>query len=1160
MKKLSVKQLLMLPLLTVTLCCYFVFNFSLPAFAVPNNSNTSENTNNPNTSNDENSTDNTDNSNDDASTDQTTNTDDTENTEDTDDSEDSTSTTDANQEETEQEPIDICKEQTGAIAHFVCPRAGVFTKAVDGIYDAIKSVLIVSPLSSEDNSPTYVVWQYVRDITNIVFMIFISFVIFSQLTGFGVNNYGIKRVLPRIIVSVILINLSYVICTLLVDISNVIGSGINNYLISIEENIIANSQMSEHANVSLNQLWAIFIGGGAIFDLAVSATNGYGALFFSFIPIIFGALIAVLSALATIAARQALIYILVMLAPLAFIAYLFPSTEKLFKSWKSLLARMIFFFPMFSFLIGSSSLASQAVLANAQNTFIVLLGIAIKYIPLIFAVPLMKMAGTPLQAIGNAIDKLSNPLHNGISGWTKSHADMRRANHLANENAKRGAKLRQYLDQRRAERDLSTQFALERRKAKALTQVYLKGASRAASDKEGNDRWLNDPRSLTRNAKLASMHNDRAAAAQAMMNNTLASYGDHFKNPTDNKIGAQHWDAFQESMKQKFFSINQAEADQKALLDSYLKAAKGLTSTNPNLRREYNRLIGGASAELGKLGEASIMGQVIRNSSDIEARRRTEAKIIMTKFPPKKREVRAFIHDCAKIDDNGFELDPDTGEVIVDKFGRLLRNPDGSIKKNKLGVTMHHTPWQDYYGVHKETGKSIEKSQYDALSETEKQAYRKVKQYVIKGDKNESIQLVSEDDAGYMKELFLSDIAIADPINSLLCTKIGNAPDEAQQRERLARFGITDVDPSQLLKDGPLRRYASTITQGLDVSKMSAHDAGVSAMSLAQLRSGYIHTPGQWLIAAAQSLDRASKPGNFLLNDPFFLDRWNELVKAAYNMEGATGTFSDYITDYDLILYDDVNGEPLDGLRLVTDENGQQKWDKIPYDSPDITKEDLRNAFKQKVLPRMIAKQAASVNRKLSPNISEAQKKDGLLELVKYLKTIEKLGIHNADSNIPIEDRITMIDIFESFDPQFVQELYQQAKAASELAQQGYENVSQIAEENPNALTRILQQLQHSENKQKMNENSQDISYLNENLDELRNITNIDVAAKSIMDTYRENDYLNPHYQELANLVETYTHGSPANPDRPWDPYANSSKSVSELIDAVKDFNNNYYY
>ena len=93
-----------------------------------------------------------------------------------------------------------------------------------------------------------------------------------------------------------------------------------------------------------------------------------------------------------------------------------------------------------------------------------------------------------------------------------------------------------------------------------------------------------------------------------------------------------------------------------------------------------------------------------------------------------------------------------------------------------------------------------------------------------------------------------------------------------------------------------------------------------------------------------------------------------------------------------------------------------------------------------------------------------------------------------------------------------------------------------------------------------MKENSQDISYLNENLDELRNITNIDVAAKSIMDTYRENDYLNPHYQELANLVETYTHGSPANPDRPWDPYANSSKSVSELIDAVKDFNNNYYY
>lgn len=1133
MKKLSVKQLLMLPLLTVTLCCYFVFNFSLPAFAVPNNSNTSENTNNPNTSNDENSTDNTDNSNDDASTDQTTNTDDTENTEDTDDSEDSTSTTDANQEETEQEPIDICKEQTGAIAHFVCPRAGVFTKAVDGIYDAIKSVLIVSPLSSEDNSPTYVVWQYVRDITNIVFMIFISFVIFSQLTGFGVNNYGIKRVLPRIIVSVILINLSYVICTLLVDISNVIGSGINNYLISIEENIIANSQMSEHANVSLNQLWAIFIGGGAIFDLAVSATNGYGALFFSFIPIIFGALIAVLSALATIAARQALIYILVMLAPLAFIAYLFPSTEKLFKSWKSLLARMIFFFPMFSFLIGSSSLASQAVLANAQNTFIVLLGIAIKYIPLIFAVPLMKMAGTPLQAIGNAIDKLSNPLHNGISGWTKSHADMRRANHLANENAKRGAKLRQYLDQRRAERDLSTQFALERRKAKALTQVYLKGASRAASDKEGNDRWLNDPRSLTRNAKLASMHNDRAAAAQAMMNNTLASYGDHFKNPTDNKIGAQHWDAFQESMKQKFFSINQAEADQKALLDSYLKAAKGLTSSDPNLRREYNRLVKSASAELGYLGEAAVMGQVIKNSADIEARRRTEARIIFTKFPHIKKQFRAMLFDCAAINDNGFEIDPDTGERIEDDHYRIINGK-------------HHKEWQNYIYVHKKTGKDISKEEYRTLDATAQQDYRRERYMDINDDKGNSIQRVYESDAGYMKELIADDIAIGDPINQRYNFMIGNALSKEEQRRRLIKFGLDPNDPDNYQNDGLLRRFHSTISRAMLDSRFKEHDASVTPMLTAQSNMGYIKSVGELILSAAMSIDKASKPGAILTNDKFFIDNWKAIMQAAYQID-SDKDFSDYIPDISLINFQNVNGENLDGLRLI---NGE--WTKIPFESDDITIEDLRNAVKHKYFPNTAAKFASAFNRQVSPNTADAQKKDGLISLAEFGYFLQKLGVLNNDPTVPLENKLHPdVDTFGSIDPQFLKQIFREGQKLEEQVKNA---------QTPEAVKNLQERIRNLERVQQMDINSRNISDINSYLQDLGvNVTNMDTAADNILNLYHDNPALASNYEEIAKLVSEFRDGTTASPDKPWDLYENSSKSVTELVDALQEFNNRYY-
>ena len=118
------------------------------------------------------------------------------------------------------EEVNSCQDQTGALAWIICPGTGVISKAVDSLYNAISDMLIVSPISSASDSPVYLVWQYARDITNIVFVIFIVVVILSQLTGIGLNNYGIKRVLPRIIISVILVNLSFIICAVAVDALN----------------------------------------------------------------------------------------------------------------------------------------------------------------------------------------------------------------------------------------------------------------------------------------------------------------------------------------------------------------------------------------------------------------------------------------------------------------------------------------------------------------------------------------------------------------------------------------------------------------------------------------------------------------------------------------------------------------------------------------------------------------------------------------------------------------------------------------------------------------------------------------------------------------------------------------------------------------------------
>ena len=132
-----------------------------------------------------------------------------------------------------------CKDSLGAIGWLVCPTTGKIAEAVDWLYDKLQSILTINPVSAEDGSPIYEIWKYCLGVTNIVFVIFLLVVIYSQLTGYGITNYGIKKVLPKLIVTAVLVNLSFLICSLAVDISNILGNGIRGMFTAVQESAMA---------------------------------------------------------------------------------------------------------------------------------------------------------------------------------------------------------------------------------------------------------------------------------------------------------------------------------------------------------------------------------------------------------------------------------------------------------------------------------------------------------------------------------------------------------------------------------------------------------------------------------------------------------------------------------------------------------------------------------------------------------------------------------------------------------------------------------------------------------------------------------------------------------------------------------------------------------
>lgn len=342
-----------------------------------------------------------------------------------------------------------CKKGMGAVGWIICPITEKLSEAVDWLYGWLEKILVLNPIVMEDGSPVYEIWKYCLMITNMVFIVFLMVVIYSQITGFGISNYGIKKALPKLIVTAVFVNLSFLICSLAVDLSNAIGNGLTGVFTTVREGASGTSA----AGVTLGQAFRAVAGGGAIAIGAGVIAFESGALWL-LIPIVLGAIVSVVTGLFVLALRHAVVVLLVMVSPLAFVACIFPNTDGWFKKWKQLFIKMMTFYPLFAVLFGASNVAGFAIMASAQSWFGVLLGIAVQIFPLFFAVSLMKMSGTFLGGIYARTRGLaSRPLARNRA-WAESHSQLAKQKRLSSGRALTPSmKLMGFISNRRIARD-----------------------------------------------------------------------------------------------------------------------------------------------------------------------------------------------------------------------------------------------------------------------------------------------------------------------------------------------------------------------------------------------------------------------------------------------------------------------------------------------------------------------------------------------------------------------------------------------------------------------------------------------------------------------------------------------------------------------------------
>jgi hypothetical protein len=414
-----------------------------------------------------------------------------------------------------------CSSAFGALSWIVCTASEKLGDFVDWAYGIIADwFLVVKPLSFDENSPIYLVWSYMRSLANIVFIIFMLVVIYSQVTTVGMSNYGIKKTLPRIIIAAFLVNLSYMICAIAVDLSNIIGDQLHSMFMSIRDQAISAGAL----DITLG-FKDLFLAAGGV-GLGILGVSMAGGIWFLIAPVLLGAGLALLAAIVTLAARQAIIMLLVIASPLALVAYLLPNTEKWYKKWFETGVKMLIIFPAFSLLCGAAELAGWAIIASAQNIIQVVLGLAVQTIPLIFTPILMRLSGSLLGSIQSALNKRTTGLRDKIDNWGKDKRAIAKARKASI--GKGEGRLKIGNKRFRAPTTALANFMAYKQHARELDKQKAEETAQSVYKKRYADE-TNTPGKARNRAeyrrRVASME---ASASEANLNNSMSTMGDNY--------------------------------------------------------------------------------------------------------------------------------------------------------------------------------------------------------------------------------------------------------------------------------------------------------------------------------------------------------------------------------------------------------------------------------------------------------------------------------------------------------------------------------------------------------------------------------------------------------------------------------------------------------
>ncbi len=254
-----------------------------------------------------------------------------------------------------------CESQNSTIilGWILCQGLAAIDGTITQLMKAVDDLLYVNPTTFA-TPQIKAIWSYFRILATGVLVIIGLVMVIGQAINIGpFDAYTVKRLLPRILIGIIGIQLSWFLFTGLIFIVNAIAWGVEGLMYA---------PFGGAGNFDVKSILGKTTGSFFLLAGGAVVAGGFALGLLGMLSIAVTALIAVVFAFALLSVRQFVLIALLVAAPIGIVLWILPNTEKLWKIYWESFSKLLLMYPMIIFLIAAGRVFAYTVSGVASNS------------------------------------------------------------------------------------------------------------------------------------------------------------------------------------------------------------------------------------------------------------------------------------------------------------------------------------------------------------------------------------------------------------------------------------------------------------------------------------------------------------------------------------------------------------------------------------------------------------------------------------------------------------------------------------------------------------------------------------------------------------------------------------------------------------------------